>query len=141
MFDIMCKFISNEPNEDEYQSEATYIHNDKIQNKNRTANKYSTKYTLQRKGQKPVEYRKNSFDDFRLMIVYSTQKLDSDESYFLSSCYGTSMGNQSNKVISKMVLTHLLKHWDENTTRLHLSFIAMTSAEHISLKVCCIILK
>ena len=49
---ILWRFILNEPNEDEYQSEATEINNDKIQNKKRTANKYSTKHTLQRKRQK-----------------------------------------------------------------------------------------
>ena len=65
----MWRFISNEPNEDESQSGAIEIHKDNIQKKKRTANKYSTKHTLQRKRQKPVEYKKNSFDDFRLTIV------------------------------------------------------------------------
>ena len=40
-----------------------------------------------------------------------------------------------------MVLTHLLKRWYEDKNWSHPSFIAMTPAEHISLKVCCIILK
>ena len=138
---FLLRFISNEPNEDESQSEVTEIYNDKIQNKNRTANKYSTKHTLQRKRQKPVDYMKNSFDDFRLMIVDPHQKLDSDESEVISNCYGQSMKNQSNEVISKMVLTHILKFWDENRNQLHPSSTRMTSAEHISLKVCSIVLK
>ena len=75
------------------------------------------------------------------MILYPPPKLNSDELYVLSICYGPSMENQSNEVISNMVLTHLLKRWDENKTRLHPSSIAMTLAEHISLKVYCIILK
>ena len=50
------------------------------------------------------------------MIVDPHQKLDSDESEFLSKCYGQSMKNQSNEDISKMVLTHLLKRWDQNKT-------------------------
>ena len=54
----MWRFISNEPNEDESQSEVTEIHNDKIQNKKRTANKYSTKHTLQRKRQKQLTIRR-----------------------------------------------------------------------------------
>ena len=53
--------------------------NDRIQNNKRTANKYSTKHNIQRKRQKPVDYRKNSFYDFRLMIVDPHPKLDSDE--------------------------------------------------------------
>ena len=88
---ILWGFISNESNEDESQSEATEIHNERIQNKKRTANKYSTKHTLHRNRQKIVEYRNNSFDDFRLIIVDPLPKLDSDESDFLSSCYGPSM--------------------------------------------------
>ena len=75
------------------------------------------------------------------MIVDLPPELDSDESDFLSICYGQSMENQSNEVISKMVLTHVLKRWDESETQLYLSSVAMTPAEHIYLKVCCIILK
>ena len=72
------KFSFNELNEDESQSESTDTHNDKIQNKNRTANNSSTKHNIQRKRQKPVDYRKNSLYDFRLMIVDPHPKLDSD---------------------------------------------------------------
>ena len=50
----MWKFSFNELNEDESQSEAAETHNDKIQNKKRTANKYSTKHTIQRKRQKQL---------------------------------------------------------------------------------------
>ena len=71
-----------------------------------TANKYSNQHSLQRKRQKTDDYKKNSFDDFRLMIVDPPPKLDRDESDFLSSCYGPSMENQSNEGISKMVLTN-----------------------------------
>ena len=74
----MWNFISNEPNGNESHSEATEIHNDKIQNKKSTANKYSTKHTLHRKRQKSVDYRKNSFDDFRVLIVDPTPKFNSD---------------------------------------------------------------
>ena len=45
----MWKFISNEPNENESQSEATEIHYDSILNKNRNTYKNPTKYTHQRK--------------------------------------------------------------------------------------------
>ena len=77
---ILWRFILNEPNEDEYNSEATEIHNDNIQNKKRTDNKYSTKHTLHRRRQKKVDYRKNSFDAFRVIIVDPPPKLNSDES-------------------------------------------------------------
>ena len=51
---ILWKFISNELNEDESQSEATEIHNKKIQNKKRSTTKYSTKHTIQRKSIKKI---------------------------------------------------------------------------------------
>ena len=137
----MWKFSFNERNEDESQSESTETQNDKIQNKKRTATKYSTKHTLQRKRQKPVDYRKNSFDDFRLIIVDPHTKLDSDQLGLLSNCYGQSIKNESNEDIAKRVLTRLLKRWDQNKTQLHPSSTAITSAEHISLKVCSIVLK
>ena len=137
----MWKFSFNELNEDESQSEATDTNNDKIQNKKRTANKYSTKHTIHRKRQKPVEYRNILFDEFRLMIVDPHSKLDSDESELPSNCYGRSMKNQSNEDISKMVLTHILMRWDQNKTESYPSSTAITSAEHIYLKVCSIVLK
>ena len=77
---FLWNFSYNEITEDESRSEAIERHNDKIQNKKRTANKYSTNHNLQRKRQKPVDYRNNSFDDFRLMIVDPPPKLDSYES-------------------------------------------------------------
>ena len=54
---IMWKYISNELNENEYQSEATEIHDDKIQDEKRSTTKYSTKHNLQIKSQKKVDYR------------------------------------------------------------------------------------
>ena len=89
----MWKFLFNELNEDESQSEATETHNEKIQNKKRTATKYPTKHTLLRKRQKSVDCRKNSLDDFMLMIVDPHPKLESDELELLSKCYGQSMKN------------------------------------------------
>ena len=75
------------------------------------------------------------------MIVDPTPELSSDESDVLYICYVPSIENQSNEFILKMVLTHLLKRLDENKTQSHPSSIVTTSAEHIYLKVCCIILK
>ena len=89
----MWEFSFNELNEDEFQSKATETHNDKIQNKKKTATKYSTKNTLQRKRQKPVDYGKNSLDDFRLMIVEPHPTLESDGLELLSNCYGQSIKN------------------------------------------------
>ena len=130
----MWNFSFNELTEYEYHSEATETQNDKIQNKKRSATKYSTKHNLQRKRQKPVEYRDNSLDDFRLMIIYPHQKLESDELELLSKCYGQETKKELNEDISKRVLNNLLKRWDQNRTQSHPSYTAITSAEHISLR-------
>ena len=65
------------------------------------------------------------------MIVDPHPKLDSDESEFLSNGYGQSMKNKLNGDISKMVLNHLLKLWDENKTQSHPSSTAITLVERI----------
>ena len=85
--------------------------------------------------------RDKLFDDFRLMIVDPPQKLESNESDILSSCFGTSRENLSNEVISKMVSTNLIKRWAEIKTPSHPRFFAMTPSENIYIKVCCIIMK
>ena len=63
------------------------------------------------------------------MIVDRPTKLDIEESKTLSSYFGISRGNQSNEVISRMVLTHLSKRWEDSKTQSHPSFSAMTPPE------------
>ena len=138
---FLWKFSYNGITEDDSQSEAIETQNDKIQNKKRRATKYSTKHTIQRKRQKPVDYRKNSLDDFRLMIVDPHPKLHIYDLEILSKCYGQAMKKESNEDIAKRLLTRLLKRWDQNKTQLHPSSTALTEAEHVSLKVCSIVLK
>ena len=54
----MWKFISNEQNENESQSEVTDICDDKTQNKKRSITNKPTNHTIQRKRQKiTVDYR------------------------------------------------------------------------------------
>ena len=60
------------------------------------------------------------------MIVDPPQKLDSEESNIISSSFRISRGKKSNEVISKMVLTHILKHWEESKTQSHPRFSAIT---------------
>ena len=88
---FLWKFSFNELTKDESQSEATETQNDKIQNKKRSATKYSMKHNLQKNRQKSVDYRENSLDDFKLMIVGPHQKLDSYEVELISKCYGQEM--------------------------------------------------
>ena len=76
-----------------------------------------------------------------LMIVDPPQKLDYEESNILSIYFGISSEKQSNEVISKMVLTNLLKSWEESKNYSNPRSSAMNPSEHISLKLCCIILK
>ena len=57
------------------------------------------------------------------------------------SYFDISRVNQSNEVIFKMVLTHLLKRWEECKTQSHPRFSAINPSEKNSPKVHCIILK
>ena len=137
----MWKFISNETNRNESKIVATDICGDKIHNKKSNIYKKSPKHTLLIKRQNiSVDYREKSFDDFRLMILDPPQKLDIEEAYFFCS-FGISSVNLSNEVISKMVVTRLLKRRYEIKTQLHPSFSAMTLPEHIYLKIWSIIMK
>ena len=51
------------------------------------------------------------------------------------------MKKETNEDIAKRILTHPLKRWDQNKTQLHPSSTVITAAEHVSLKVCNIVLK
>ena len=59
------------------------------------------------------------------MIVDPPPKLDFEESDIIYSSFVISRVNQSNEVISKMVLTHILKRWEESKTQSHPRFYAM----------------
>ena len=77
---IMLKFIPNEPNGNEFLSVATYMCCDKSQKKKRTISKKSTKHNIHRRRHKmSVGYRNKLFDDFILMIVDPSLKLDGKE--------------------------------------------------------------
>ena len=67
-------------------------------------------------------------------------KLDSEESNILSGSFVISRGNQSNEVISKMLLTDILKLWEESETQSRPRLSAVIPPENIYLEVCCIIL-
>ena len=67
--------------------------------------------------------------------------MDSEESNILSISFGISGENQSNEVIYNMVLTNILKYWEESKTQSHTSSSAKNPSEHIYLNICCIILK
>ena len=114
---FLWKFSYNEITEDESQSEAIETQNDKIQNKKRSATKYSKKHTLQRKRQKPVDYRDNSLDGFRLIIVDPHPKLHIDDLVIPFKCNVPGMKKETNEDIAKMILTHLLKRWDQDKTK------------------------
>ena len=51
---ILQRFISDEPNEDESQSEATEIHNDKIQNKKRNSKNIQPSILFRERGKKQL---------------------------------------------------------------------------------------
>ena len=75
------------------------------------------------------------------MVIDPPPKLDSEESNIISGYFGISSENLSNGVTPQMVLTNILKSWDESKTQLHSSFTAMNPPEHISLHIFFIITK
>ena len=75
------------------------------------------------------------------MVVVPTLELDSEESDIPSISFGISNENKSNEFISKMALTHLLKHWRESKTWSHSSYTSISPSEHMYLKLFYIILK
>ena len=75
------------------------------------------------------------------MIVDPHQELHMDDLVILSKCYCQAMKKETNEDIAKRILTHLLKRWYQNKTQFHPSSTALTAAEHVSLKVCNIVLK
>ena len=75
------------------------------------------------------------------MIVDPNLEKEIEEYYIISSSCGISSQNESNEVITKMVLTHLLKRGEEINTKSHPSPTSISPSEHISISFCCIILK
>ena len=75
------------------------------------------------------------------MIVYPPPNLDSEESNIIPSSFGISSENNSNEVISNMLLTQILKRSEESKTQLHPRSSETSPLEHMSLKLLCIVLK
>ena len=75
------------------------------------------------------------------MIVDPHPKMHIDDLVILSKCYGQAMKKEMNEDIYKRVLTDLLKRWGQNKTHSRPSSTALTASEHVSLKVCNIVLK
>ena len=75
------------------------------------------------------------------MVVYPSPKLHIDDLVILYKCDVPGMKKGTNEVIAKRVLTHILKRWDQNKTQSHPSSSALSPSEHVSLKVCDIVLK
>ena len=75
------------------------------------------------------------------MIVDPHPKLHIDALVIKSKGNVPGMKKETNEDIAKMILTHLSKRWDQNKTQPHPSSTALTAAEHVSLKVCNIVLK
>ena len=124
------------------QCDATEIYDDKIFKKKRTVGNNTPKHNFQKNRQKiSVNYRKISFDDFRLKIVDPPPEIPDEELKILSAYFCLSSENRSKKVISKMVIINHSKVWYKSNTQSHPGSTSMSPYEHISLKFCSIILK
>ena len=109
---ISLNIISNKPIGKDSQFEATYIYFGGICKKKRNFVNNSLFHTLQRKRHKySVDYTKKSVDDFKLVIFDAPHNLSNKELKIITAYFGSPIENQSNEVISKRVMNHILNCW------------------------------
>ena len=89
---ILWGFISNEPNLIVKQQ----IYTITIYKVRRGVIPNIQPSILFRERGKTNDYRNKTFDEFRLMILDPTPKMNSEESDIISICFGTSIENRSN---------------------------------------------
>ena len=76
-----------------------------------------------------------------MIVVYPSPKLIDQENQTITTSFGSSYQDQSTKNNSKMILTHLLRHWNGKKYSSHPSTNTTTPSEYIVLKIFSIELK
>ena len=97
---------------------------------------------LQRKRQKKVgDYSHKYIDNFKLIVVNTSPKLPDQEKGSIANSFGSYSQDQCIETNTKIILNHVLKHWDENKSIASPSTCALTPAENVALKIYSIELK
>ena len=99
-------------------------------------------HQLQRKRQKNVhDYSHKQIDDFKLIIVNPSPKLTDQENKSVMNYFDYYSQDQCIETNKKIILTGVLRCWNENKSILHPSTCALTPAETVALKIYSIKLK
>ena len=81
------------------------------------------------------DYSQKSIDDFELVIVTPFPKVTDQEKKCVRNSFDVSSQDQSIENTSKIILTHVLRRWNDIKSNSHPSTSAMTPAETIALKI------
>ena len=93
-------------------------------------------HQIQRKRRKKLnDYSQKSIDDFELVLVTPSPKLTDQEKRCVRNSFDASSQYQCIETNSKIILTHVLRRWDENRSNAHPSTSSLTPDETVALKI------
>ena len=96
----------------------------------------SPRHKLHRKQQKKVhEYSHKLIDNFKLITLNPSPKLTDQEKRSIANYFGSSHQDQCIEDKTKMILTHILKRWNENKSSAHPSTFTLNPAETVAPKI------
>ena len=98
-------------------------------------------HTQMKRRKKMNDYSQKSIDYFELVLVTPSPKLTNQEKKCVGNSFDVSSQDQCIETNSKIILTHVLRRWDENKSNAHPSTSALTTAETVALKIYSIELK
>ena len=71
-------------------------------------------YTPEKNIENRNEYPRKYIDDFKLIVIYPSTKITDLEKKIIATYFMPFSQEQSIENNSKIILTHLLKHWNKN---------------------------
>ena len=86
-------------------------------------------------------YSPKSIDDFKLIIMKPSPKLTDQENHSAMTSFGSSSQDQYIETNTKIIMTHVLKSWNENKYILHPSTCELSPAKTVALNIYSIELK
>ena len=92
-------------------------------------------------GRKVHEYSQKSIDDFKLIILNPSPNLSDREKKSVMDYFDYSSQDQCIEPNTKIIMTHILRRWNEDKSITHPSTCALTTAETVSLEIYSIKLK
>ena len=93
-------------------------------------------HQLQRKrARKAHYYSQKLIDNFKLIILNPSPKLDYQEKRIITNSFGSYSQDQCIETNIKRIMTHVLNHGNENNYISHPSTCTLTPAETVALKI------